>query len=336
MPCSRRFAGIAALIAVAAAACGSSGSTATRATRQTATTAPRSITTAVVQSSAPASSVAPPSTPLPGPPWRVARTEVTLTDSSRATPARGSQPAHAGRVLHTTVLWPVSANGVLAPGRHPLVVFAHGYATSVATYADLLTDLVAGGLVVAAPELPGESSALPGPPVESDLVNEPCDLEFVAASIERTPPRQIASAINGAPLVLAGHSDGATAAAAAAYASQCAGPAPSAVVALSPDDVPMSGAYRFGAPPPLLAATGTADQINPIAHTLALWQHVPTAAWLLTVDGGSHLGTFTTDPDRRLVDAVIVDFVLAEVEHDATATARLSADARGRLHLRRR
>jgi hypothetical protein len=108
------------------------------------------------------------------------------------------------------------------------------------------------------------------------------------------------------------------------------------VVALSPDDVPMSGAYRFGPPPPLLAVTGTADEINPIAHTLALWQHVPAPAWLLTVDGGSHLGTFTTDPDRKLVDAVIVDFVLAEVEHDTTATIRLSSDAHARLHLRRR
>jgi hypothetical protein len=215
-------------------------------------------------------------------------------------------------------------------------VFAHGYKTSAATYAALLDDLAAAGFVVAAPELPGESSALPGPPDEADIVNEPCDLEFVAASIERGAPRPIAVTVAGAPLVLAGHSDGATAAAAAAYSSHCPGPPPRAVVALSPDDVAMSGAYRFGAPPPLLAATGTDDQVNPVTHTLALWNHVPAPAWLLTVDGGSHLGTFTTDPDRSRVDAIIVDFVLAEVEHDAAAAARLTSDPSGRLHIRRR
>ena len=269
-------------------------------------------------------------------PWLVARAEVTYTDPTRATPARGSQPMHAGRVLRTTLLWPTTRRGLLAPGRHPLIVFAHGYATSAATYAALLDDLAAAGFLVGAPELPGESSTLPGPPVEADLVNEPCDLEFVAASIERNAPHAIAAAVAGTPVVFAGHSDGATAAAAAAYTSQCAGPPARAVVALSSDDVAMSGAYRFGAPPPLLAATGTADEINPVAHTLALWKHVPAPAWLLTIDGGSHLATFTTDPDRNLVDAVIVDFVLAEVEHDPTAAARLASASGGRLQIRRR
>jgi hypothetical protein len=332
MPVSRPLAVVAVLVAGVATACTGSTRAITQGTARV-TAMPHPTTTTEPSPATNRSST----TTIPDrPPWLVARAEVVYTDPSRATPARGSQPAHAGRVLRTTVLWPTTRSGALAPGRHPLVVFAHGYATSAATYAGLLDDLVAAGFVVAAPELPGESSALPGPPVEADLVNEPCDLEFVAASIERTAPRAIAAAVVGAPLVFAGHSDGATAAAAAAYASQCAGPPPRAVVALSSDDVALSGAYRFGAPPPLLAATGTADEINPVAHTLALWNHVPTAAWLLTVDGGTHEGTFTSDPDRSRVDAVIVDFVLAEVEHDPAAAARLASAAGGRLHLRRR
>jgi hypothetical protein len=329
---------IAVLVAGVVTGCTSSGRAVTeRSTRAAVTQHP--VTTAPIPREPPSLPVAirPSTTTIPDqPPWLVARAEVVYTDQTRATPARGSQPAHAGRMLRTTLLWPTTRRGLLAPGRHPLVVFAHGYATSAATYAGLLDDLVAEGFVVGAPELPGESSALPGPPVEADLVNEPCDLEFVAASIEHRAPHAIAAAVAGAPLVFAGHSDGATAAAAAAYTSHCAGPPPHAVVALSPDDVAMSGAYRFGAPPPLLAATGTADEINPVAHTLALWNHVPAPAWLLTVDGGSHLGTFTTDPDRSRVDAIIVDFVLAEVEHDPAAAARLATASAGRLHIRRR
>ena len=98
---------------------------------------------------------------------------------------------------------------------------------------------------------------------------------------------------------------GATAAAWAGYASTCSTIPKRAVVALSPDDVPMTGAFRFGTPPVLLAMTGTADEINPASHTLALYRHVPTRAWLVTVDRGSHLGTFTTDPDLPQIDAII-------------------------------
>jgi len=329
---------VAVTVAGLAGACSGSSRDTTRTTARPAVTA-HPVTTAPTTTEAPTLPARPTSTTSATPnrpPWLVSRSEVVYTDATRATPARGAQPAHAGRMLRTTVLWPTTRGGVVAPGPHPLVVFAHGYATSAATYTALLDDLVAAGFVVGAPELPGESSALPGPPVEADLVNEPCDLEFVASSIERSAPRAIAADVVGTPLVLAGHSDGATAAAAAAYTSHCPGPPPRAVVALSPDDVAMTGAYRFGAPPPLLAATGTADEINPVAHTLALWNHVPAPAWLLTVDGGSHLGTFTADPDRSRVDAIIVDFVLAVAEHDAAATARLASASTGRVHVRRR
>ena len=265
-----------------------------------------------------------------GPPWNVARTTRTYIDPTRPTPARGDQPGHLDRVLRTIIRWPVTSRGVLAPGRHPLVVFAHGYAVATSTYAGLLDDLAAAGMIVAAPELPGESAALAGPPNESDLVNEPCDLEFVAGSVEAAPPIGPAGALVGAPLVFAGHSDGATAAAAAGYSTNnCAGPKPSVVVALSSDDVVL-GDGASGSSPVLLAATGTADAINPVSHTETLWLHVPRPAWFLTVQGGTHLGTFTTDPDRPRVDAVIAAFVLAH-----TVDPRAAADmiVNGRLHL---
>jgi pimeloyl-ACP methyl ester carboxylesterase len=217
-----------------------------------------------------------------------------------------------------------------------LVVFAHGYDVSAATYSVMLDDLARAGLIVAAPEFPGESTTYPGPAVESDLVNEPCDMEFVAASLERHPPVGLRRALQHAPLIVAGHSDGATAAAWAGYASTCSTVPIRAVVALSPDDVPMTGAYRFGTPPMLLAMTGTADEINPLAHTLALYAHVPTPAWLVTVDGGSHLGTFTTDSDLARIDAMIADFVFMVVNRDAGDRVRLTQAAGGRIHLQSR
>jgi hypothetical protein len=85
-----------------------------------------------------------------------------------------------------------------------------------------------------------------------------------------------------------------------------------------------------GSLPTLLAATGTADEINPVSNTETLWLHVPGPAWLLTVQGGTHLGTFTSDPDRPRVDAVIAAFVLAHTVHPRAATNTFVS---GRRHL---
>lgn len=300
-------------------------------TTQRATTRPAGIvstTTTSVPIAAPVARSAP-----TGPPWSVRQAIFDFYDPTRMSPARGTSRAHLGRELRTTLRWPVSPNGLVAPGLLPLMVFAHGYNVSAATYAEMLDDLARAGIVVAAPEFPGESTAYPGPAVESDLVNEPCDMEFVAASLENHPPSGLRDAIRHAPLIVAGHSDGATAAAWAGYASTCSSEPIRAVVALSPDDVPMANAFRFGTPPELLAMTGTADEINPLTHTIALYRHVPAPAWLVTVDGGSHLGTFTTDPDLRRIDAMIADFVFAIVDHDAGARAGFTRNAGGRIHL---
>jgi hypothetical protein len=231
--------------------------------------------------------------------------------------------------------WPVSPNGQVAPGRLPLIVFAHGYDVSAATYSVMLDDLTRVGVIVAAPEFPGESTAYPGPAVESDLVNEPCDMEFVAASLEHHPPAALRLTLPDAALLVAGHSDGATAAAWAGYASTCSTVPIRAVVALSSDDVPMTGAFRFGTSPALLAMSGTDDEINPLAHTLALYEHVAPPAWLVTIDGGHHLDTFTTDPDRARVDTMIATFSFM-VADGVVSTGPLAAETGGRIHLQAR
>jgi alpha-beta hydrolase superfamily lysophospholipase len=238
--------------------------------------------------------------------------------------------------MRTTVRWPVAHDGTVAPGRLPLLVFAHGFRASGSTYATLLDELTRSGIVVAAPEFPGESSALPGAAVESDLVNEPCDMEFVAASLENDPPPILRRALVDAALIVAGHSDGGTAAAGAGYSSTCSSVPIRAVVALSAGSVPMTGASRFGAPPALLAMTGTADEVNPIAHTRALYQDAPTPAWLVTIDGGDHLGTFTTDPDLPRIAAMIADFTFAVADGDTAARGRFVNAAGGRIHLQHR
>ncbi len=274
--------------------------------------------------------------PVAGPPWLVRTATIELVDPTRGSPARGSVAGHPDRQLRTTLRWPVSATGMVAPGVLPLMVFAHGYGTTAATYSTLLDDLTRAGVVVAAPELPGESTAYPGPPVESDLQNEPCDLGFVGDWLERHPPAGLDATLTAAPVIVAGHSDGATAAAWAAYVSSCSSAPIRAAVALSANDVPMTGAFRFGPAPALFAVSGTADEVNPLAHTIALYRHVPVPAWLLTVAGGDHEGTFTTDPDLARIAALVAEFVAVVARGDRAARAGLDAAGAGRLVLESR
>ena len=267
------------------------------------------------------------------PPWNIVTTVVVYTDPSRGTPARGEVQPQPVRNFETVIRWPVTPAGDLIPGRHPVVVFAHGYAVQTSTYAALLDDMAAAGMIVAAPELPGESAALLGSPNEADLVNEPCDFEFVAASLLAAPPPALVGRISHAPVVFAGHSDGATAAVAAGYQRHsCAGPSAAGVVALSGREVPIDRSAS-GPRPPLLAVTGTSDEINPAARTEQLWLDVPASATLLTVEGGTHLGTFTTDVDRAAVDGVIASWIRANTV-DARAGASIVGTGRLRISTR--
>ena len=121
------------------------------------------------------------------------------------------------------------------------MVFGHGYRARVDTYAALLDRIAAAGFVVAAPELPGSSSALPGTPNERDLQQEPCDLRFVADQLQHgsSSDPAVAGSVGSGPVALAGQSDGATAAAFAARARlDCPAPAIGAVVAYSAQPVP--------------------------------------------------------------------------------------------------
>ncbi len=128
--------------------------------------------------------------------------------------------------------------------------------------------------------------------------------------------------------MLAGQSDGATAAAFAALTDPigaCGGSRVAGVVAFSADPVPV----RPGATATVLAVTGSADEVNPPAHTRALFDEAPLPAYLLTSRGDDHLQPSTDSPHRSAIDAVVIDYLRATLLSDPEARVRIVADARG-------
>jgi dienelactone hydrolase len=245
----------------------------------------------------------------PNAPYAVRTVDTTLYDAAR------------DRTIQVTVYAP-DANGAF-----PLVVMVHGYAAAASDYEILDTELAAAGFVVAAPDFPRSSRAVTTSP-SRDIVEQATDVSFVLdqlLSLE-TVPTPLFGSIKDGPVAVMGHSDGGVTAAGVAFNSSAADRRIGAAVVMSGGAFAFPGSWFTGDDPPaLLAIHGTADEVNKYASSQSLYDEATGARWLVSVNGGSHAGPFTTDPSVLDVGALIAGFLHAYLEGDATAAAQLSA-----------
>jgi dienelactone hydrolase len=265
--------------------------------------------------------------PLPNASGPVTSSVLVLVDPTRPTVARPPIGASGQRVIRTTVRRPATGSGPW-----PLVVFGHGFDISSDAYGALLDTIAAAGFVVAAPEFPGSSSALPGRPDEHDIQQEPCDLRFVADRVQATSaePGDLSGLVRAGPVALAGQSDGASAAAFATLASaDCPSPQIAAVVAFSAKPVPDAAVTAAGraAGAALLAITGSVDKVNVAANTAALYDSWPGSASMLTSAGDGHLAPSTDSPRHEAIASVVVDFLRGTVGSEPRVLTRVLIDA---------
>lgn len=210
------------------------------------------------------------------------------------------------RPVRTVVRYP------LAPGRHPLIVFAHGFTLEPGTYRLLLNAWAQAGYVVAAPIFPLTSTHAPGGPEESDLINQPRDLSFVISrmlALSRSSHGMLAGRIDAARVAVAGQSDGGVTALAAAYDRRFRDPRIRAAIVMSGALLGGMGSFpRRG--PPLLAIQGTADTINAPASTQAYFGLAHRPKFLVWLVGAEHLPPYTTaGPQLSVVERVTLAFL---------------------------
>ena len=259
----------------------------------------------------------------PAPPYPVGEVTVRMVDSSRPTVSNDRTIAPT-RSLTTTVWYPQAA------GRWPLVVFAHGFDVGPATYAALLAAWAAHGYVVAAPAFPLTDPDVAGPNLdESDLQNQPADVRFVTDQLTSSASPVI-NRIDPSQVAVAGHSDGAETALAAATSATPAGePAYRAVLVLSGQPVPGGAGHN----PAILVAQGDADAINPPSYGYAVWQQAASPKYLLVMRGAGHLPAFQPGgPWLPGVEAVTEAFLDAYLARDTAPTA-VAAGAAGNPYL---
>jgi fermentation-respiration switch protein FrsA (DUF1100 family) len=277
---------------------------------------------------APAAATAPPSPATPvtpsAPPasFAVGLRVLRFVDTSRTIhlPHRRSEP----RTLVTYVRYPAlgaptatdvrGAAPARAGGPFPLVVFAHGFAVTPATYARLLQSWARAGYVVAAPVFPLENANAPGGPDESDLANQPADVSFVISRMlaaAQASGGPLTGVIDPAHIAVAGQSDGGETALAAAYSRNLRDPRIGAAVVLSGAEMSGVGGFDFRrGGPPLLATQGTADTINEPRFTNAFFKLARGPKYLLRLLGAGHLPPYTYEqPQLAIVERATIAFL---------------------------
>jgi fermentation-respiration switch protein FrsA (DUF1100 family) len=223
-----------------------------------------------------------------------------------------------------------------APGPFTLVVFAHGFDVSAATYAALEDQLAAAGFVVAAPDFPLSSSVFPGDAVETDIQNQARDVSFIIASFSSGAglPAVLAGRIAPTRAGVVGQSDGGTTVADVAGNVCCTDAHVGAAAVLSGDDGQDGGEMFVNGGAPMLVVQGDADDINPPALSEQLYADDTTTpkAYVDIIDAG-HLEPYTTGPQREAIGTLVIDFFRAELEGASISAAVGDANVPGVLAL---
>jgi predicted dienelactone hydrolase len=208
---------------------------------------------------------------------------------------------------------------------------AHGYRLPAGGYERILDAVTTAGYIVAAPAFP-HTSAERGDGNRSDIVNQPADLSFLVDAVineAKHQPQLLPAIADPARVAALGHSDGGLTVSAWAYNNSFRDRRVAAAVVMAGGMALFSGTYFAPDSPPLLAIHARVDQTNPFSSSVNLFSAVPAGIphFLLSIDGGSHLGPYMYDTAMAEVSQVIVDFLDGYFLGDPGARQRLVADA---------
>jgi predicted dienelactone hydrolase len=238
-----------------------------------------------------------------------------FVDSSRRTPANGTQAALAERTLATEIWYPTAGAAGLeaareaavdrAHGPYPLVLFVHGSSGGRSQSTFLTRALATSGYVVASADFPLTSLSTAGGPSDLHVGDQLDDLRFLvdqvtALSDDAAAP--FAGSIRRDQVAVVGHSTGGTVALLAAYAPDRHDARVRGVVALAPCACFFGTSFFTTRSLPLLVVAGSNDLFVPPANNGArAYRLAPAPKAYASLVGGTHL--YFTDfgvPDSAL------------------------------------
>lgn len=243
---------------------------------------------------------------------------IALTDNSRPTMANGTYEGSDSRLLEGYVWYPDETEA----GPFPLVVYSHGYMSSV-DEADYMVDfLVPKGYVVAAVNYPLSNGAAPGGPIVTDVINQAGDVSFV---VDQLLARNVDSGDNLSGLIdpqriaAVGLSLGGLTTQLAAYHPEARDPRIQTAVSIAGPSAMLEREFFQTANMPFMMVGGTDDAIVPYDMNAAPMPDKVNNSLLVTLEGGSHVG-FVTIASTFLrwfdhPDALVCPMLLAGLEN---------------------
>jgi pimeloyl-ACP methyl ester carboxylesterase len=228
-------------------------------------------------------------------PDQVLTLDLTLVDSSRATPPNNGYPGAATRTLETRIWFapePLSGAPACDGSACALILLAHGYGGSTARFDEVGRSLAASGYIVAAPAFPLTNDQAPGGhiPGLADAVRQPGDLSFVIDALGpvHAPLR---SRIDFERIGVVGHSLGGTTVLALTRRPCCTDPRVRASAVVAPVTALVEaffGGYPEPAGPPVLVVNGREDPVVPPDVSRELYGSVTGPRALLVLNDASH------------------------------------------------
>ena len=229
---------------------------------------------------------------------------VTLTDTTRTTPANGTYPGAPDRTLVTTIWYPTdnhdAAQVLDAPftanggGPRPLIIRAHGFSGFRTDSLYMVQHLASRGYIVVAPDFPLSNLNAPGGPTLADIDKQAGDVSFMIdyAIAENTNSSSFLSGhVDTDKIGAIGHSLGGATVLLATYHPTVRDPRIDATVALSPLGCVFLDNFFDTVNTPLMIEGGTVDLITPYnSNHLQPYGLANAPKYLVTMDGGTHLG----------------------------------------------
>lgn len=226
--------------------------------------------------------------------WQVRTKELELVDDKRPTDANGDFPGAPGRHLHTRVWYPVgAADDALPHEALPLIVYSHGFMGNSTEPSYLAEYLASHGYVIVAADFPLTHTAAPGGPNVFDVMNQPGDLSFLidtALAWNEDPHSDFHGRIDPERIGIAGLSLGGMTTTLAAYHPRVRDPRVRAAASIAGPFELFGRTFFAGSQLPFMMLAGDIDAMVPYAdNALPVLERVDNA-WLVTVEGGSHIG----------------------------------------------
>ncbi|MEV6925292.1 chlorophyllase [Dactylosporangium sp. NPDC051485] len=250
-------------------------------------------------------------------------------------PAEGPAPASPAAVTERTLALTGGADRPLptlvvqptSEGRHPVVVFSHGYTRIPDDYLPLLRTWAGAGFIVVAPTFP-HSARGQQQLDDHDIVHQPGDNAAVLTAVlalDTTPGDPLAGHIDRDRIAAAGHSLGGMTT--VGMFTKHRDERLKAGVVLAGGQWPFGVGYT-GPPAPILFVHGRADDVVKFEGATEAYDPLPWPKALMELPDGDHLQPYLgPGTDFDAVATATTDFLRWALLGDETARSRLAADA---------